>query len=125
MNVLPKYGIPRGCIQIGPSFCNANVVPSILSAVARDHGSVRGRSFILTQQKLGAEEAEQLGVANDIVAAETLLDRACEIAADIVKPPPLTPKFTRIGFTQRLRRIVDEGITAAEVTRTKAAAAKA
>ena len=89
-------------------------------------GSIRGRYFILTQQKLGAEEAKQLGVINEIVPADALLNRAREIAGGIAKMPPLTSKYTRIGFTQRLRRIVDEGIgyglalegiTAADVAR--------
>jgi enoyl-CoA hydratase/carnithine racemase len=73
-------------------------------------GSIRGRYFILTQQKLGAEEARSLGVVNEIVPAGELLPRARELAAGIVKLPALTTKYTRIGFTQRLRRIVDEGI---------------
>jgi len=89
-------------------------------------GSIRGRYFILTQQKIGAEEAQRLGVVNEIVPADELLARARALAADIVKLPPLTSKYTRIGFTQRLRRIVDEGIgyglalegiTAADVAR--------
>lgn len=73
-------------------------------------GSIRGRYFILTQQKLAAEEAKTLGVVNEIVTAESLMDRARAIASGIVAMPPLTSKYTRIGFTQRLRRIVDEGI---------------
>ena len=73
-------------------------------------GSIRGRYFILTQQKLCAEEAKSLGVVNEILAADQLLSRARELAAAIVKLPPLTSKYTRIGFTQRLRRVVDEGI---------------
>jgi len=73
-------------------------------------GSIRGRYFILTQQKLGVAEAQLLGVVNEIVPKDKLLTRARELAAGIVKLPPLTTKYTRIGFTQRLRRIVDEGI---------------
>jgi enoyl-CoA hydratase/carnithine racemase len=93
-------------------------------------GSIRGRYFILTRQKLGAEEAKSLGVVNEILAADQLLSRARELAASIVKLPPLTSKYTRIGFTQRLRRVVDEGIgyglalegiTAADVARSSAA----
>ncbi|CAN7396696.1 MULTISPECIES: enoyl-CoA hydratase/isomerase family protein [unclassified Variovorax] len=92
-------------------------------------GSIRGRYFILTQQKLGAEEAKQLGVVNEIVPAGQLLARAHELAAGIAAQPPLTTKYTRIGLTQRLRRIIDEGIgyglalegiTAAEVARASA-----
>jgi enoyl-CoA hydratase/carnithine racemase len=73
-------------------------------------GSIRGRYFILSQQKLGVVEAQLLGVVNEIVPKDKLLTRARELAAGIVKLPPLTTKYTRIGFTQRLRRIVDEGI---------------
>lgn len=92
-------------------------------------GSIRGRYFILTQQVLSAEEAKALGVVNEIVPADSLLHRARELAANIVKLPPLTTKYTRIGFTQRLRRLVDEnigyglaleGITAADNARESA-----
>jgi enoyl-CoA hydratase/carnithine racemase len=73
-------------------------------------GSIRGRYFILTQQKIAADEAKSLGVVNEIVPANRLMQRARELAAGIARMPPLTSKYTRIGFTQRLRRIVDEGI---------------
>ena len=90
---------------------------------------MRGRYFILTQQAR-RRRGEEPGRGNEIVAANNLLSRAREVAAGIVKLPPLTSKYTRIGFTQRLRRIVDEGIgyglalegiTAAEVARASAA----
>jgi enoyl-CoA hydratase/carnithine racemase len=93
-------------------------------------GSIRGRYFVLTQQKLAAAEAKSLGVVNEIVPADQLLDRAHAIAATIAKQPPLTTKYTRIGLTQRLRRVIDEGIgyglalegiSAAEVARIAAA----
>ncbi|OBR46712.1 enoyl-CoA hydratase/isomerase family protein [Paraburkholderia tropica] len=93
-------------------------------------GSIRGRYFVLTQQKLDAAEAKSLGVVNEIVPADQLLDRAHAIAAALAKQPPLTTKYTRIGLTQRLRRVIDEGIgyglalegiTAAEVSRMAAA----
>lgn len=94
-------------------------------------GSIRGRYFILTQQKIAADEAKQLGVVNEIVQPDQLLARARELAASIAAQRPLTTKYTRIGFTQRLRRVVDEGIgyglalegiTAAEVARAPSAA---
>lgn len=71
-----------------------------------------------------------MGVVNEIVPADLLLDRAHAIASAIAKQPPLTTKYTRIGLTRRLRRVIDEGIgyglalegmTAAEVTRMAAA----
>jgi enoyl-CoA hydratase/carnithine racemase len=73
-------------------------------------GSIRGRYFILTRQELDAETANQWGAVNEIVPAGKLLPRAREIAEGLAKLPPLTTRYTRIALTQKLRRIVDEGI---------------
>ena len=74
-------------------------------------GSVRGRYFSLTRQELDAETAKEWGGVNEIVPANELLPRAREIAEGLVKLPPLTAKYTRITLTQKLRRIIDEGVT--------------
>jgi len=73
-------------------------------------GTVRGRYFILTRQELDAETARQWGAVNEIVPTDKLLVRAREIAEGLAKLPRLTSRYTRIALTQRLRRIVDEGI---------------
>ena len=90
-------------------------------------GTIRGRYFILTRQELDAETARQWGAVNEIVPADKLLARAREIAEGLAKLPPLTTRYTRIALTQKLRRIIDEGIgyglalegiSAADVART-------
>jgi enoyl-CoA hydratase/carnithine racemase len=73
-------------------------------------GTVRGRYFILTCQELDADTARQWGAVNEIVPGDKLLPRAREIAEGLAQLPPLTTKYTRIALTQKLRRIVDEGI---------------
>jgi enoyl-CoA hydratase/carnithine racemase len=92
-------------------------------------GSIRGRYFVLTQQKLDVEAAKALGVVNEIVSREYLRARTREIAAGIAKLPPLTASYTRVALTQPLRRLVDEsvgyglaleGISAADVARSQA-----
>nr|WP_246252359.1 enoyl-CoA hydratase/isomerase family protein [Ancylobacter pratisalsi] len=94
-------------------------------------GSVRGRYVIFTRQVLDAATAKEWGVVNEIVPADRLLARAREIAEGIAALPPLTSRYTRIALTQKLRRIIDEGvgygpalegISAAEVARSMAAA---
>lgn len=91
-------------------------------------GPIRGRYFILTGQELDAQTAKEWGAVNEIVAADKLLPRAREIAEGLAKLPSLTTKYTRIALTQKLRRIIDEGVTlglalegisAAEVARQK------
>jgi enoyl-CoA hydratase/carnithine racemase len=91
-------------------------------------GSIRGRTFVLTQQAIAADEARTLGVVSEIVPRERLMQRAREIADRIAKLPPLTASYTRVAMTQKLRRLVDEsvgyglaleGISAADVARTQ------
>lgn len=91
-------------------------------------GPIRGRYFILTGQELDAQTAKEWGAVNEIVADDKLLPRAREIAEGMAKLPSLTTKYTRIALTQKLRRIIDEGVTlglalegisAAEVARQK------
>jgi enoyl-CoA hydratase/carnithine racemase len=73
-------------------------------------GTIRGRYFILTRQELDAETAKQWGAVNEILPADKLLPRAREIAEGLAKLPPLTTRYTRIALTQKLRRIIDEGV---------------
>ncbi len=71
---------------------------------------VRGRYFILTRQELDAETAKKWGAVNEVVPADRLLPRAHEIAEDLADLPPLATSYTRIAMTQKLRRIIDEGV---------------
>jgi enoyl-CoA hydratase/carnithine racemase len=91
-------------------------------------GSIRGRTFVLMQQIIDANEAKILGVVSEIVPRERLLGRAREIALRLAKLPPLTSSYTRVALTQKLRRLVDEtvgyglaleGISAADVARSR------
>jgi len=93
-------------------------------------GSVRGRYFLLTRQELDAETAKEWGVVNEIVAKPELMNRARTIAATLAAIPPLTSHLTRVALTQRLRRLIEEGvgyglalegISAAEVARSNKA----
>jgi enoyl-CoA hydratase/carnithine racemase len=96
-------------------------------------GSIRGRYFLLTQQRLDAETARAWGVVNEIVPTAQLLSRAHELADGIAKLPPLTSRYSRIALTQKLRRTIDEGvafglalegISAADVARSAAMSEK-
>ena len=93
-------------------------------------GSVRGRYFLLTRQELDAKTAKEWGVVNEIVAKPELMNRARTIAATLAAIPPLTSHLTRVALTQRLRRLIEEGvgyglalegISAAEVARSNKA----
>ena len=71
---------------------------------------MRGRYFILTRRELGVETAKEWGAVNEIVPTDKLLARARETVERLVKLPPLTSSYKRIVLTQKLRRIIDEGV---------------
>lgn len=72
-------------------------------------GHNRARYFLLTGKKLTAREALEWGAVNEVLPKERVLDRAWELARELVKRPPLVLRYTRQLFTNPLRRaFVDE-----------------
>ena len=67
-------------------------------------GHTRARYFLLTGMKLGAQEAKEWGVVNEVLPKDQLLDRAWELARELVKRPPLTLRYSRQLFTNPLKR---------------------
>ena len=73
-------------------------------------GENRGRHFLLTSRTLTAQEAAEFGVVAEVVAPERLLPRAHEIAAELATQPPLRLRYSRMALTQRLKRLIAEGV---------------
>ncbi len=69
-------------------------------------GPVRGRYFLATQQKIGAEEALRLGVVNEVLAPEALMTRAWALARQLAALPTLTLRYMRVATAQRLKELV-------------------
>lgn len=72
-------------------------------------GPNRGRYFLLTGERIGAEEAKRLGVVAEVLPLEALLPRAQELAANLAKLTLPTLRNTRAVLTKYLRkRMSDE-----------------
>jgi len=73
-------------------------------------GINRGRYFLLTGQVLDAQAALDCGVVSEVVAPDLLLDRALEIAGRMAENPTLTLRYSRVALTQKLKRLLAEGL---------------
>jgi enoyl-CoA hydratase/carnithine racemase len=72
-------------------------------------GDVRGHYFLLTMQKLTAQEALQIGMVNEVHPRNKLLARANELAEQLLRFDPFTRRYTRLMFTRKLKRkVIDE-----------------
>jgi len=67
-------------------------------------GRNRARYMLLTGKKLSAQEALEWGAVNEVLPKSQLLDRAWELARELAKRPPLVLRYTRMLFTQDLKR---------------------
>jgi len=73
-------------------------------------GPNRGRYFLLTGQKLAANEALELGVVNEVMPRDKLLPRAWELAREICKRPSLARRYARVAMTQMLKQAMLDGL---------------
>ena len=67
-------------------------------------GMNRGRYFLMTGQTLDAAEALRLGLVAEVLPPDKLMARAWELAEDLTRKPTLLLRYTRLLFTEYLRR---------------------
>ena len=67
-------------------------------------GPNRGRYFLMTGQRIGAAEAQALGVVAEVLPRERLMLRAWELAAEFASKPAITLRNTRAAFTYPLKK---------------------
>jgi methylglutaconyl-CoA hydratase len=71
-------------------------IPAIVSAfLLHQLGEKLARDLLLTGRIIGAEEAHRLGLANEVLAPERLLQRARELALDLLQNSPASLLATK------------------------------
>jgi methylglutaconyl-CoA hydratase len=89
-------------------------VPAIVSTfLLRQVGEKLARDLLLTGRIFDAPEALKMGLINEIVPPEKLLDRARELAAQLAENSPLSLSNTKRLLTEHARVELDAQIEAA------------
>ncbi|MBN9063987.1 MAG: crotonase [Rhizobiales bacterium 65-9] len=98
--------------QDAPHFMSG-IVPGDGAHIVWPHvlGPNRGRYFLLTGQALSAADAKDYGAVAEVLPPDRLLDRAMELARDIAAKPTLTRRYARHALTQRIKRLLNEGLS--------------
>lgn len=68
-------------------------------------GLNRGKYFLMTGQRIEAQEALELGLIVEVHAKNKLLPRAWQLAEQFVKHPPLVTRFTKAILNHRVKEL--------------------
>ncbi|HXM67154.1 MAG TPA: enoyl-CoA hydratase-related protein [Candidatus Acidoferrum sp.] len=89
-------------------------VPAIVSTfLLRQVGEKQARDLLLTGRIIGAEEALRMGLVNEIVAPENLVNRAHELAALLMENSPASLRATKKLLSDHAGPDLDAQIEAA------------
>ena len=89
-------------------------VPAIVSTfLLRQVGEKHARDLLLTGRIIGAEEAHRIGLINEIVFGEKLIERARELASQLMENSPASLVCTKRLLSEQARVELDAQIQAA------------
>jgi methylglutaconyl-CoA hydratase len=89
-------------------------VPAIVSTfLLRQVGEKHARDLLLTGKIIGADEAYRIGLINEIVLEEVLLDRARELASQLMENSPASLVSTKRLLSDHARDELDAQIRSA------------
>jgi methylglutaconyl-CoA hydratase len=108
---LPDITLAVPEAKFGYTEVRIGFLPAMVSVfLRRQIGEKRARDLLLTGRIIEAQEAMQFGMVNEVVPAEQLMERAHEVAAQIVASNP-----TSVRETKRMLLIHDEKAIRAEL----------
>lgn len=89
-------------------------VPAIVSTfLIHQVGEKQARDLLLTGRIIGAEEAHRMGLVNEVVAPEKLMQRALELAEALVENSPASLRATKALLSRNIDKELDAQIEAA------------
>ena len=71
-------------------------------------GLNRGRYFLLTGQRIEAQEAKTLGLVNEVLPQADLLPRAWELAEQMAQQSDIVLRYSRVAMTLVVKRLMHD-----------------
>ena len=100
--------------KFGYTEARIGFAPAIVSTfLLRQVGEKHARDLLLSGRIITADEAHRLGMINEIVAAEKLVDRARELAAQLMENSPVSLACTKRLLSDLARRDLDTQLESA------------
>lgn len=114
---LCDFTLTSTAAKFGYTEVRIGFVPAIVSTfLLRQVGEKHARDLLLTGRIIGAEEAFRIGLVNEVVAPDKLLERARELAASLLQNSPasllatkrLLRRYSSAELNQQIAAAVDE-----------------
>ena len=98
-----KFGQPEVTLGITPGFSGTVRLPSIV-------GIAKAKELVFTGKIIDATEALNIGLANMVVPAESLMEKTKELALTIASNSPIAVKYSKISLTTSSKICSEEAI---------------
>ncbi len=98
-----KLGQPEVSLGITPGFSGTQRLAKLV-------GVAKAKELIFTGKMITGEEAEKIGLVNQVVEPENLMEKTYEMANQILKNAPLAVKYSKMAINRSLETHLDAGI---------------
>ena len=98
-----KFGQPEVGLGITPGFSGTQRLP-------RRVGAAKAKELIFSAKIIDAWEAKQIGLVNEVVAAEELMEKATAMANSFAVNAPVAVRYSKACIDRGLQMDIDGGV---------------
>mgnify|MGYP003295787805 CR=1 FL=1 len=98
-----KFGQPEVGLGITPGFSGTQRLP-------RRVGTAKAKELIFSGKMVGAAQAKEMGLVNEVFAPEALMEGAMAMAESFVKNAPIAVKYSKACIDRGMDMDIDNGI---------------
>jgi enoyl-CoA hydratase len=97
-----KFGQPEVTLGITPGFAGSQRMPRLV-------GTAKAKELIFTGKLINAEEAEKIGLVNQVVAQDQLMQVTMEMARAIAANSPTAVKYSKSAINRGIETDIETG----------------